>query len=156
MYKVGDKVRVKSVDSYDVFKGIEVGDEYEVISVYSDGYVTVKKHKFVLYTNQIEKVEESKEMTFPEMVQKLIDGEFEVGTELANSDNRKIHYVLKNGYGYGLSARTDGFFGKTQLTYPSYVNAKWKVKEQPIKEMSIEELQKELGYKIKIVERESK
>lgn len=153
MYKVGDKVRVKSVDSYDVFKGIEVGDEYEVISVYSDGYVTVKKCNFVLYTNQIEKVEESKKMTFPEMVQKLIDGEFEVGTELVT--HGKSFWVGTHSGEYGLKDVDKGAFVSAMLRVTE-MNATWTVKEQPIKEMSIEELQKKLGYKIKIVERESK
>ena len=107
---------------------------------------------------QILKEEWDEEMTFPEMVQKLIDGEFEAGTELVTTDadnDKNTFYVSKNTYGYGISKEADGFI-PNKATFPSVLNAKWtvkeKVKEQPIKEMSIEELQKELGYKIKIVE----
>ncbi|WP_407390380.1 hypothetical protein [Carnobacterium jeotgali] len=158
MYKVGDRVRLISADNIDTHKGMRNGDIYTITSAYEEhDHVCVNFRddlKDVLYKKQIEKVEESKEMTFPEMVQKLIDGEFEAGTELIMTDpvNYKVtFYVVKNIYGYGLSTRKDDI-EDTDLSYPSYINGAWTVKEQPIKEMSIEELQKELGYKIKIVE----
>lgn len=101
---------------------------------------------------QILKEERDKEMTFPEMAQKLIDGEFEIGTELVC--NHESYWVNKLS-GYGLKPSKGAFV--TQIHVGSIeMNSTWKVKEQPTKEMSIEELQKELGYKIKIVEHQSK
>ena len=156
MYKVGDRVKVISTDCADIASGIKIGDVFKVIDLTTEGNVQAELNKdstFVFYKKQIEKVEESKEMTFPEMVQKLIDGEFEVGTELINLDN--VYYVGKGGLdNYGITKDKNSWaiqatFGINQL------NTLWTVKEQPIKEMSIEELQKKLGYKIKIVERES-
>lgn len=151
MYKIGDKVRVTrlvnecderrlKIGSIHTVMGIREGDEAAFIRVSGN-------NNYVMLKNQIEKVEESKEMTFPEMVQKLIDGEFEVGTELIVKDqdgDTKTYEVIKNMYGFGLDIE--------KSIYPSVFNGKWTVKEQPIKEMSIEELQQELGYKIKIVE----
>ena len=99
------------------------------------------------------------QMTFPEMVQKLIDGEFEVGTELvADGDSYFVDKVWRGGY--GLSTSKSSYEVSVRLG-ASHMNSTWTVKEEvpeeePIKEMSIEEVQKELGYKIKIVERESK
>lgn len=157
-YKVGDKVKVLVKDSCG--SGAEKGKVYTIKKL--DGKSLrlkeiahlggwVPSHHVELVTNQTE-------FTFPEMVQKLIDGEFEVGTELVvtDSDNdESTFYVRKNMYGYGISKETDWFF-ENKATFPSVLNAKWtvkeEVKEEPIKEMSIEELQKELGYKIKITE----
>lgn len=157
MYKVGDRVRVIEASHDDVGHGVIEGGVYEVTNSYSNGAVTINAPSdgyFYMTSHQIEKVEESKEMTFPEMVQKLIDGEFEVGTELLSKDNIKnveqSLYVGKNQYGYGLTTEPGGFFTTSGAFLPSGLNGTWTV--QQVKEMSIEELQKELGYKIKIVE----
>lgn len=89
------------------------------------------------------------EMTFPEMAQKLIDGQFEVGTELVT--HGKSFWVDTHSGEYGLKDVDKGAFVSAMLRVTE-MNAIWTVKEQPIKEMSVEEVQKELGYKIKIVE----
>lgn len=153
MYKVGDKVRVTNL-RHSRDWDVRVGDVFEVVRTDSDGDVYVKSlenQNRLLIKSEIEKVEESKEMTFPEMVQKLIDGEFEVGTGLIATDKNgknKRYEAVRNLCGYGINTE--------ESITPNYINGSWIVEEQPIKEMSIEELQKELGYKIKIVERESK
>lgn len=159
--KVGNKVKLlRGAGRYPLI-GFSNNEIYEVVAIglsrmyhiqlvgaNCEGYADL---------NQVEKIEEIEnmqtEMTFPEMAQKLIDGEFEVGTELVITDEDELEvtfYVTKNMYGYGISRFED--FEPTIVSNPSHINGKWKVKEQPIKEMSIEEVQKELGYKIKIVE----
>src|SRR5699024_10530607 len=109
----------------------------------------VPSHHVELVTNQTE-------FTFPEMVQKLIDGEFEVGTELvADGKSYFVDRVLLQRK-YGLKSNEEGSIVSTTIGANAF-NAAWTVKEEltkeePIKEMSIEEVQKELGYKIKITE----
>ena len=161
MYKVGDRVRVLYPDEIDERKGIRKGDIFTVIRHTGKDHVIVDlrdRKEDYLYTNQIEKVEESKEMTFPEMAQKLIDGEFEVGTELICDDTsyfvgHATSYFVDHATinGYGLKSSINTAIVSVDIG-ASKMNKNWIVKEEPIKEMSIEELQKELGYKIKIVE----
>ena len=89
MYKVGDMVRVLKLTASDEMHGIEIGQVYKVVEI--TGFkesilISVKTaKKYLMHGYQVEKVEDienmNKEMTFPEMVQKLIDAEFEVGTE---------------------------------------------------------------------------
>ena len=176
MYKVGDKVRIKN----DLVGGEDYGDVYfsDEMNVHAGKIYVIdhveKTENFTCYTLdgastwdwseemfiKTEKVNEikniQKEMTFPEMAQKLIDGKFKVGTELV-SDNRRSFWVMDShitgDFGLTISKLSD------ELDVPIYgtdINAKWKVKEELIKEMSIEQLQKELGYKIKIVEHSHK
>lgn len=166
MYKVGDKVRVKEhlnggTDYGNTYfgQGMEKyrGKNFKISRV---GAWKDKRSRYELdgasdwdwseeMLIKINSVEESKEMTFPEMVQKLIDGEFEVGTELVNND--LSYFVDETSKGYGLKPTKKGSTVTATLGSTAY-NSKWSVKEQPIKGMSIEEIEKELGYKIKIVE----
>lgn len=157
MYKVGDKVIVKCLMIPDNPMEIKVGDTFRVNIIRSSTSVGVSlgdTDGYPLNNIQIEKVEESKEMTFPEMTQKLIDGEFEVGTELENSYEyyEKSYWVHRseNTGNFGLSVSKYEDILKVELEGTD-INGSWTAKEE-IKEMSIEELQKELGYKIKIVE----
>lgn len=162
MYKVGDRIRVIKLVVNRKNWCVKVGDTFYVAEVDNTGGVYVKvlglKRHRLLVASEIEKVEENTNMTFLEMAQKLIDGEFEEGAEVTAKDRDgdiKTYYVGKNQYGYGL-ADSEGWFFEDTSTNPSSLNGRWEIvlpKEEPIKEMSIEELQKELGYKIKIVER---
>lgn len=154
-FKVGDKVRVNWVDEEDKRKGISKGDCFNVLRVDRDGDIRValpNGEKGVLFKRQLEKVENKTEFTFPQMAQKLIDGEFEIGTELVTSDD-STYFVDRAGYKrtYGLKSSKNGGLVVSEIGASDF-NATWKVKEQPIKEMSIEEIQKELGYKIKVTE----
>lgn len=156
MYKVGDKVTITRCITNIDKELVKTGDSYIVLQIVEDFCAwinTARFGKYLLLFTQIEKVEENKEMTFPEMVQKLIDGEFEVGTELVTRG--KSFWVDTHSGEYGLKDVDKGAFVSATLRVTE-INATWSVKEQLIKEMSMEELQKELGYKIKIVERESK
>ncbi|MEG0552779.1 MAG: hypothetical protein RR533_04535 [Carnobacterium sp.] len=156
MYKIGDKVRVTYVDTID--SNITEGEVFEVIGTETESHVRVntRGHKYwPMRYDQIEKVEESKEMTFPEMVQKLIDGDFEVGTELVADNNSYFVDRVMWSNNYGLKSDISETTVMVNLSAHA-LNSTWTVQKQPTKEMSIEELQKELGYKIKIVERESK
>ena len=159
-FKIGDKVKVLVQCSFG--SEAEKGRIYTIENVdYDDNSIGLEKlpafYNWV-YMSDVELVNQTK-FTFPEMVQNLIDGEFEVGTELVVKDKDNLEstfYVGENKYGYGFTTEPGGFFTDTGASLPSSVNGTWTVKEQPIKEMSIEELQKELGHKIKIVERQSK
>lgn len=156
-FEVGDKVKVLVENSCG--SGAEKGKVYTVKEL--DGKslqlkeithqgAWVPSHHVELVTNQTS-------FTFPEMAQKLIDGDFEEGAEVTAKDRDgdiKTYYVGKNQYGYGL-ADSEGWFLEDTSTNPSSLNGRWEIvlpKEEPIKEMSIEEVQKELGYKIKITE----
>lgn len=146
-FKVGDKVVMLSGSRM----GVEQGEVYTLDRVDNDGTVSLLEapegSKWVT-TEDVELFTQSKEMTFPEMAQKLIDGEFEVGTELV-ADNKS--YFVDKANGYGLKSKITGSIVCVQIG--AYImNSKWTVKEQPIKEMSIEDIQKELGYKVKITE----
>ena len=153
MYKVGDKVTITRCITNIDKELVKTSDSYIVLQIVDDLLVwvnTARFGKYLLLFTQIEKVEESKEMTFPEMVQKLIDGEFEVGTELVADGDSYFVDKLSDGR-YGLSPSKSSWEVSFKLGATS-MNSTWTVKEEPVKEMSIEELQKELGYKIKIVE----
>jgi len=167
MYKVGDKVRIKN----DLVGGEDYGDVYfsDEMNVHAGKIYVIdhveKTENLTCYTLdgastwdwseemfiKTEKVNEikniQKEMTFPEMAQKLIDGEFEVGTELVN---RGTSFWVAESVGYGLKDSPESFTVSTKIGANS-MNTIWKVKEE-IKEMSIEDIQKELGYKVKITE----
>lgn len=158
--KVGDKVKVVSLKSWKDERYLKVGEKYTVTRVDNDGWPIIMTDGVThnMMPSQVEKVEDE-EFTFPEMAQKLIDGEFEEGTELIAFRKSSIagnilanYFVGVNGTdNYGLKEKTDSAFISTSLGASDF-NATWKVKEQPIKEMSIEEIQKELGYKIKVTE----
>jgi len=167
-YKVGDKVKLISGGGSYPLSDFSNNKEYTILELnhfHEKGRLIQLKNiegvsgASVGYArvDQLELVNQTS-FTFPEMVQKLIDGEFEVGTELVMTDEdglKGTFYVRKNMYGYGISKEAD-WFVENKATFPSVLNGIWtvkeEVKEEPIKEMSIEELQKELGYKIKITE----
>ena len=145
-FKVGDKVVMLSGSRM----GVEQGEVYTLDRVDNDGTVSLLEapegSKWVA-TEDVELFTQSKEMTFPEMAQKLIDVEFEVGTELVN---RGTSFWVAESVGYGLKDSPESFTVSTKIGANS-MNTIWKVKEE-IKEMSIEDIQKELGYKVKITE----
>lgn len=149
-YQVGDKVEVTELQGCDRDNGIKVGDRFTIHSIDWDGDVRIvvgAKTNYLLTTDQIKKVNS---MTFAEMAAKLISGEFERGTELIAGG--KSYFVRKPGAGYALSKNMEDVYVSAELNSVDF-NSKWTVKkEEPVKEMSIEELQKELGYKVKIVE----
>lgn len=154
-FKVGDKVKVKYLETNGDHEKLNLHDTYEV-SVLNDSsfpHINLPNgENHMMYADQIEKVENKTEFTFPQMAQKLIEGEFEEGTELV-TDNGSTYFVDRAGYKrtYGLKSSKNGGLVISQISAPDF-NATWKVKEQSIKEMSIEEIQKELGYKIKVTE----
>ena len=174
MYKVGDKVQIKNnlvggedygnvyfSDEMNIYAGktfvIESTEENESFTCYTlDCASTWDWSEEMFIGMEKAKVTENAkiEMTFPEMAQKLIDGKFEIGAELIAKDiqgDNTSFYVGNNVFGYGITYKKDEWVNNS-ATHASNFNATWTVKEQPIKEMSIEEIQKELGYKLKIVE----
>lgn len=154
-FKVGDKVKVKYLETFGDNEHLNLQDEYVVSNIDDSKLPRIKLpngDNHMMYANQIKKVENKTEFTFPEMAQKLIDGEFEIGTELVTNDD-STYFVDRTGNSlkYGLKTIKDGGFVTSNISASDF-NATWKVKEQVIKEMSIEEIQKELGYKIKVTE----
>jgi len=151
-FKVGDRVRVISLHSRKDERYLRVGKTYRVYSVDNDGWPLIITHGEIhqMMPSQVEKVEDN-EFAFPQMAQKLIDGEFEIGTELVTND--KSYFVDRVSYSrnYGLKTSEHGVFVTSEISASDF-NATWKVKEQTVKEMSIEEIQRELGYKIKVTE----
>lgn len=152
----GDTVRITSVDNSDIGYGINVGQKYSVERVDYDTEIVVINapgmHGRNMWISQVEKVEDNN-MTFVEIISKVIAGVYDKGTELEVATtpfyNRKF-YVSTNAAGdYGLSSTLD-----YQVAAPlsvAMLNGKWSVVEE-VKEMTIEEIQEELGYKIKVVE----
>ena len=157
--KVGDKIRVTELDTPNDHKYLKIGEEYEVVSVSHDGWPYISIPFDSSYLMTLEQVEKVDGLSFPEFAQKLLNGDFEEGAEVTAKDRDgdiETLYVGKNRYGYGLCDNTRVFSDNTSTAFPSKMNGTWSVKEEskeePVKEMSIEELQKELGYKIKITE----
>lgn len=164
-YKMGDKVKLISGGGSYPLSDFSNNKEYTILELNHFD----EKGKLIQLKNiegvrgasvgyarvdQLEPVNQT-EFTFPEMAQKLIDGEFEVGTELVADG--KSYFVDKVWCGgYGLSTSKSSYEVSVKLG-ASHMNSTWTVKEElpkeePTKEMTIEELQKELGYKIKITE----
>lgn len=157
--KVGDKIRVTELDTPNDHKYLKIGEEYEVVAIDYNGWPFISIPFDSCYLMTLEQVEKVDGLLFPEFVQKLLNGDFEEGAEVTAKDRDgdiDTLYVGKNRYGYGLCDNAGSYFDNTSATFPSKMNGTWSVKEEskeePIKEMSIEELQKELGYKIKITE----
>lgn len=153
-FKIGDKVRVLVSNSYvsyideGILCTIEAVDFFDSTLKLRDESGDTRW----VYMLDVELVEENKEMTFPEMIQKLINGEFEFDTELTNDYDNKSYWVdTSKSHMYGLKESRSSGSVSAKLG-ASVINARWSVKGQPpIKEMSIEEIQKKLGHKIKIV-----
>lgn len=154
-FKMGDKVKVLTEDPCG--SGAEKGEVYTVKKIdISDKSLQLKEVAHIggwVSRHDVELVNQTS-FTFPEMAQKLIDGDFEVGTELINSYEfyEKSYWVhqSENTGNFGLSVSKYEDILKVELEGTD-INGLWTVKEE-IKEMSFEELQKELGYKIKITE----
>src|SRR5699024_9899871 len=110
-FKVGDKVKVISLHSPKDKRYLQIGKTYTVDRVDCDGWPLIITDGVLhnMMPSQVEKVEDN-EFTFPEMAQKLIDGDFEVGTELIVDG--KSYFVDHVGYShnYGLKTSEHGAF----------------------------------------------
>lgn len=96
-----------------------------------------------------EELEPSDKFTFAQVVQGLLEGYFEVGTSFQVKD-RLLYVDRTSSSGYGLK-EDDGGVVSARIG-ANLINSTWKLvkSEPPIKELSIDELESLLGYKVKI------
>lgn len=98
---------------------------------------------------EYEELEPSDKFTFAQIVQGLLEGYFEEGAEF-NVEDYKVHvgYAFLNGYGL----KTEESELVTVEIGANLIHATWELvnPEPPIKELTIDELESILGYKVKI------
>jgi hypothetical protein len=95
-------------------------------------------------------LEPSNKFTFAQVVQGLLEGYFEDGTEFkvlgmsVFADKAVLH-------GFGLKKEKNGDYVEMEIG-ANLINATWElvVPEEPIKELTLDELEELLGYKVKI------
>ena len=123
----------------------------KVTFVYDDGDYkkpcNVLKNDGYFYRHyEYEQVEPSTEFKFSEIIAGLEQGHFEVGTEFRTLSNDRVIKVEQGGNGHYLR----GLIGRVFLTSRD-INTTWVILE-PRKEMTLEEIEEELGYKIKLTD----
>lgn len=153
-------VKVTYTYASDTSKGIKVGDVFKVNkALYGSVAVTVAGDPtHVLLDSQIAYVPApNAEMTFAEVAQKLIDGEFTIGTQLtADGYTYTVRRSMSGLYGLDTSADSGMI---TFKVYPTTIAAKWRlvepdpvvVKPEP-KVMTVAEINAALGYEVQITE----
>ncbi len=117
------------------------GDDYSSAVILIDG-------DRVYY--EYEELEPSNKFTFAQVVQGLLEGYFEDGTEFkvlgtsAFADNAIFH-------GFGLKKEKNSNYIEMTIG-ASLINATWElvVPEEPVKELTLDELEEILGHKVKI------
>lgn len=150
--QVGDTIRILRTVGFEIASGIKKGEEYEVVNTGS-GTIYVESpipERIALWTKNVEKVWNGK-MTFIEMIDRVIAGEFPVGTELKcemRHSSRRFYIATNDDKNYGLTTKPDG--RPVASLGPSMFKGKWSVVEK-VKELTLEEVEKELGYKVKII-----
>lgn len=100
--------------------------------------------------HEYEYLEPSNKFTFAQVVQGLLEDYFEKGTEF-NVEGNKFYagYAFLNGYGLKETAES----GRVTVEIgANLINATWElvVPEEPIKELTLDELEEILGHKVKI------
>lgn len=151
-YKVGDKVRVHRFYTQKDRELLSRDKVYKVISIDTGGYPVIEADQFNTLGMLPHQLENVTGFTFAEIIQNMIDGEFEQGSVLKRDG--RVLYVRKTLVGYGLSTSKDSIVLVEVPVSSHDINAIWTV-EQPeavFEEMTIEEIQEKLGHKIKIVE----
>ena len=91
-------------------------------------------------------LEPSTEFKFSQIIAGLEQGYFEVGTEFRTLSNDRVIKVEQGSNGHYLR----GLFGRVFLTSRD-INSTWVILE-PRKEITLEEIEAELGYKIKLTD----
>ena len=94
-----------------------------------------------------EELEPSTEFKFSEILAGLEQGYFEVGTKFRMPSINRVITVEQGVYGL----RLEGLSEQIYLTSKN-INSTW-ILEESRKEMSLEEIEAELGYKIKLKEK---
>ena len=123
----------------------------KVTFVYNDGeddkpYMVLKKSKYFSHRYyDYEQVEPSTEFKFSEIIAGLEQGYFEVGTKFTGLDDERQTLEVKHGSN-GLYLDWCGSFIPLSSTH---INSTWQIIE-PSKEMTLEEIEAKLGYKIKL------
>lgn len=99
---------------------------------------------------EYDELEPSDEFTFSQVVAGLEQGYFEVGTSFQVED-RLLYVDRTPSSGYGLKEDEDGWRVSARIGV-NLINSTWKLvkPEPPIKELTIDELETLLGYKVKI------
>jgi len=160
-YKIGEMIKVIELINDTDRRNFKLNGIYKVVDTNIEGWPRIQGTNsfgdpvnYAMKPSQIELVDMTKSMTFPEIAEMVINGLIADGTELTMTDydgDTEAYFVIKGDYGYGITAK-QGRLMNSSLSFPSRMNGTWKLAEK-VKEMSIEELQKELGYKIKIVKK---
>ena len=138
------------------FRGQPVVDEYgyKGVLLFDDGsgisplYVR-SEHGSSDY-HDYDELEPSDEFTFSQVVAGLEQEYFEVGTSF-QVEGKSLYVDRVPFSGYGLKETEDGNVVNAHIG-ANLINATWKLAkpEQPIKEITIDEIESLLGYKVKI------
>lgn len=172
--RVGDVVRIKNASQGDYYDNIHNGDRYEVVSLTESmpSYVYIKTKKGntrIMAPHQYdvvpsERKQEPETYSFLEFMEKLTNGDFSNGTEVRVKTERTnlisrfwVRSQSMNGLEsdnrYCITAKKNSPHLSCQLTI-SQMHGEWSVvpPEEQATELTVEEIQKLLGKKIKIVE----
>lgn len=152
-------VKVTYTYASDESKGIKAGDVFKVNKKYPDAVaVTVDgNNAYALLDSQIAYVPApNAEMTFAEMVAKIVAKEIEVGTEIQRGS--RTVYVRESMLGRWLADDRTSYFTEPRFTAKDF-NGKWKIVEpEPVavkpepKVMTVAEINAALGYEVQITE----
>lgn len=162
-FKVGDKVRVVTVR--DERKNKYLDTILTVEKVNSQPYFTKEEHyslgeDYVFFPDELELASFTKADLKDGMVVECSDGSR--GMYLNNRFTGLKHFTSICTYTDTLECKYEGkTINKVYTSHSFYLNSYFedrnltliweRPKEEPVKEMTIEEIEKELGYKVKII-----
>ena len=135
-FYIGQPLIVKETGDRVTFVYDDSDAETPCIVLHADSY---SSHQYCEY----EELEPSTEFTFSEIIAGLEQGYFEVGTEFRIPSTDKTIKVERGIDGLYLERSSEHIF----LTSRE-INSTWIL--EPRKEMTLEEIEAELGYKIKL------
>ena len=126
----------------------ETGDRFTFVYDYGEDSkrcVVLKKGNYLSHEYyDYDELEPSTEFTFSELMAGLEQGYFEVGTVFRMLSINRVITVEQGVYGL----RLEGLSEQIYLTSKN-INSTW-ILVEPHKEMTLEEVEAELGYKIKL------
>ena len=137
-FYIGQPLIVKDTGRKVIFADDDGDEELPCNVLKYDGYLS---HEYYEY----EQVEPSTEFKFSEIIAGLEQGYFEVGTKFRRLSTNSSELTVKES--------CSGLYLQRGRELPSltslYINSTWYLVE-PRKEMTLEEIEAELGYKIKL------
>jgi hypothetical protein len=136
-FYIGQPLIVKETGDRVTFVYDDSDAETPCIVLHADSY---SSHQYCEY----KELEPSTEFKFSQIIAGLEQGYFEVGTEFRLQNTDKMLIVKQGNDGLYLD-----LWGLLIPVTSTYINSTWTLVE-PRKEMTLEEIEAELGYKIKL------